>query len=104
MIATQVVPMVNSSLPLVKAYRQALGRLYDEPPTPLSLAGYVAARYTQEVLQGIDAPVTRQGALQAFSRRHAVNLGGFHIAPDARSQGAAYVTQSMIAADGRLVG
>jgi len=104
MIATQVVPMVNSSLPIVKAYRSALGRLYDEPPTPLSLAGYMAARYTHEVLQGIDGPVTRLNALQAFTRRSAVDIGGFRIAPDGRSRGTAYVTQSMIAADGRLVG
>ena len=104
MIATQVVPMVNSSLPLVKGYRVALGRLFDEPPTPLSLAGYVSARYTFEVLHGIDGPVTRQTALQAFGRRSTIDLGGFRIAPDARYQGTAFVTQSMVAADGRLVG
>jgi len=104
MIATQVVPMVNSSLPIVKAYRASLGRLFDEPATPLSLAGYVAARYTHEVLQNLDAPVTRGSALQAFARRSTVDLGGFRIAPDPRNQGAAYVTQSMISADGRLVG
>jgi ABC-type branched-subunit amino acid transport system substrate-binding protein len=104
MIATQVVPMVNSSLPIVKAYRAALGRFYDEPPTPLSLAGYMAARYTHEVLQAMDGPITRANALQAFARRSAVDLGGFRIAPDVRNRGTAYVTQSMIAADGRLVG
>lgn len=104
MIATQVVPMVNASLPVVKAYRNALGRLYDEPPTPLSLAGYIAARYTHEVLQGVDGPVTRTSALQAFARRSAVDLGGFRISPDNRGRGTAYVTQSMVAADGRLVG
>lgn len=104
MIATQVVPMVNSNVPIVKAYRTALGRLFDEPPTPLSLAGYVAARYTFEVLQGIEGTVTRATALQAFGRRSPVDLGGFRITPDARGQGTAYVTQSMVAADGRLVG
>jgi ABC-type branched-subunit amino acid transport system substrate-binding protein len=104
MIATQVVPMVNSSLPIVKAFRTSLGRLFDEPATPLSLAGYVAARYTHEVLQGLDGPVTRASAMQAFARRSTVDLGGFRIAPDTRNQGTAYVTQSMIAADGRLVG
>ena len=104
MIATQVVPMVNSSLPIVKAYRASLGRLYDEPATPLSLAGYVAARYTHEVLQGVDGPITRASAMQAFARRSTVDLGGFRIAPDTRNQGTAFVTQSMIAADGRLVG
>ncbi|MBI2749317.1 MAG: ABC transporter substrate-binding protein [Burkholderiales bacterium] len=104
MIATQVVPMVNTSLPVVKAFRGALSRLYDEPPTPLSLAGYIAARYTHEVLQGVDGPITRANALQAFARRSAVDLGGFRITPDSRGRGTAYVTQSMVAADGRLVG
>jgi ABC-type branched-subunit amino acid transport system substrate-binding protein len=104
MIATQVVPMVNSNLPVVKAYRSALGRLYDEPPTPLSLAGYMSARYTHEVLQTVDGNVNRSNVLQAFARRSAVDLGGFRIAPDARARGVAYVTQSMISADGRLVG
>ncbi len=104
MIATQVVPMVNANLPIVKAYRAALGRLYDEPPTPISLAGYIAARYTHEVLQAVDGPLTRTQALQAFARRSAVDLGGFRISPDNRARGAAYVTQSMVSADGRLVG
>ncbi len=104
MIATQVVPMVNSILPIVRAYRAALNRFFDEPPTPLSLAGYVSARYTHEVLQTLEGPINRASAWQAFARRSTVDLGGFRIAPDARSRGSAYVTQSMIAADGRLIG
>ena len=104
MIATQVVPMVNSSLPIVRAYRVALGKFFDEPPTPLSLAGYTSARYTHEVLQNMDGTINSANALQAFARRSPMELGGFRIAPDARSRGTAYVTQSMIAADGRLVG
>jgi ABC-type branched-subunit amino acid transport system substrate-binding protein len=104
MIATQVVPMVNASMPVVRAYRAALARLFDEPPTPLSLAGYIAARYTYEVLQGVDGSITRSSAMQAFARRNMVDLGGFRITPDSRSRGTAYVTQSMVAADGRLVG
>jgi hypothetical protein len=49
-IATQPVPMVTASLPVVRAYRDVMGRLFDEPPSPLSLAGFLAARYTSEVL------------------------------------------------------
>ena len=41
---------------------------------------------------------------QAFARRSAVDLGGFRIAPEGRGRGTAYVTQSMVAADGRLEG
>jgi hypothetical protein len=103
-IATQVVPLVNTSLPIVRNYRDVLGRLYDEPPTPHSLAGFMAARYTFETLQGIDAPLTRLNALQAFQRRSSMELGGFRIALDTKSRSGTFVTQSMITADGRLLG
>lgn len=104
MIATQVVPMVNANLAVVRNFRTALGRLYDEPPTPLSLAGYIAARYTFEVLQSMDGSITRASVMQAFAKRNVVDLGGYRINPDARSRGTAYVTQSMVSADGRLIG
>lgn len=103
-IATQVVPMVNSNLAIVKAYRETLGRLYDEPPTPQSLAGFVAARYTHEMLQNADGPITRLGALQAFQRRNSLDLGGFRITLESKTRSGTYVTQSMISPDGRLVG
>ena len=76
-IATQPVPLVNASLPVVRSYREALSRMFDEPPTPLSLAGYIAARYTYEVLGEIDGTITRQSALAAFQKRRNLDLGGF---------------------------
>jgi len=103
-IATQVVPLVNSSSPVVRAYRDTLGRLYDEPPTPQSLAGYLAGRYSYEVLASIDGSLSRQSVLQAFQKRGAWDLGGFRADPQLRQRGSAYVTQSMISADGRVVG
>ncbi len=103
-IATQVVPLVNSAAPVVKTYRETLGRLFDEPPTPQSLAGFIAARYAYEVLQGLDTGPSRAGVLQAFARRAPVDLGGYRIDPDPRRKSAAYVTQSMVSSDGRLVG
>ena len=33
-IATQAVPLVSASLPVVRAYREALAKLYDDPPAP----------------------------------------------------------------------
>ena len=103
-IATQPVPLVKSSLPVVRAYRETLARLFDEPPVPLSLAGFIAARYTYEVLRGIGGPLTRQNALAEFQRRADVDVGGFRISYDAQRRSATYVTQSMTTADGRLVG
>lgn len=104
-IVTQAVPMVTAaSVPIVRRYREVLARLFDEPPAPLSLAGFIAARYTFEVLADIDAPLTRASALAAFQKRSAVDLGGYRIAFDASRRSASYVTQTMLTADGRVIG
>lgn len=73
-MATQVVPMVNATLPVVKAYRETLARLFDEPATPQSLAGYIAARYTRDVLNTVEGAPTRQNTLLAFQQRHTVDV------------------------------
>lgn len=103
-IATQAVPPINGNQPIVRSYRETLNRLYDEPPTPQSLAGYLSARYAQEVLGTLEGALNRSTVLQAFARRQPLDLGGFRINPDPRRKTPAFVTQSMVAADGRLVG
>ena len=103
-IATQAVPMVTAGLPVVRRYREVLARLFDEPPVALSLAGFIAARYTYEVMADIDGPLTRSSVLGAFQKRSAVDVGGYHVAFNARGRSATYVTQSMLTADGRVIG
>jgi hypothetical protein len=88
----------------VRGYRETLARLFDEPPTPHSLAGYIAARYTYESLMLIDGPVTRSSLLQVMQRRGTIDLGGFKINLDANRRSGTFVTQSMMTADGRTVG
>lgn len=103
-IATQAVPLVNGNQPIVRSYRETLNRLYDEPPTPQSLAGYLSARYAQEVMAGVEGSLRRANVMQAFARRAPMDLGGFRIDPDKQRKSPAFVTQSMISAEGRLVG
>lgn len=103
-IATQPVPPVNSSAAVVRSYRETLARLFDEPPTALSLAGFIAARYTYEVLNDVDGVLTRQTALAAFQKRSMLDLGGFRISFNAQRRSSTYVTQTMMALDGRLIG
>ena len=103
-IATQVVPVVTASLPVVRRYREALHRFFDEPPTGLSLAGFIGAQYTYEVLADIDGPLTRASVLAAFQRRREVDVGGFRVSFDAQRRSATFVTQSMLTPDGRVVG
>lgn len=103
-IATQAVPMVNASLPVVRNYRETMARLFDEPPVSLSLAGFIAARYTFEVLRDIDGALTRQSVLAGFQRREAVDVGGYRVAFNPQRRSATYVTQSMLTIDGRVIG
>ena len=102
--AAQTVPMVNSSLPVVRAYRAAMSKFFDEPATPLSLAGYIAARYTFEVLSKVGAGLNRQSALAAFQKRESVDVGGFRVNYNATQRGSQFVTQSMMSRDGYTVG
>ena len=103
-IATQPVPMVTSSIAVVRSYRETLARLFDEPPNALSLAGFIAARYTYEVLSGMDGALTRPAVLSAFQKRADHDLGGFRISFNSQRRSSAYVTQSMMMQDGRLIG
>ena len=105
--AAQTVPMVNSSLPVVRAYRAAMSKYFDEPANPLSLAGYIAARYTFEVLNraaNTGSGLSRQTALAAFQKRESVDVGGFIVTYNAAGRGSQFVTQSMLGKDGHTVG
>ena len=103
-IATQPVPLPSNAMPLVRSYRETMTRLFDEPPTALSLAGFIAARYTFEVMNGVDATLSRKSALAAFQKRSDMDLGGFRVNFDAQRRSGGYVTQSMLARDGRAIG
>ena len=103
-IATQPVPMVTSSIAVVRSYRETLARLFDEPPTSLSLAGFIAARYTYEVLNGMEGALTRPSVLSAFQKRTTLDMGGFRISFNNQRRSSTYVTQSMMTLDGRVIG
>ena len=103
-IATQVVPVTNSSLPVVRAYRESLTKFFDEPPTPLSLAGYISARLTAEVLSSVDGAWSRASVLAVAQKTSSLDIGGFRVAFSGQRRLSSYVTQSMLTADGRVLG
>ena len=102
--AAQTVPMLNSGMTVVRAYRAAMSKFFDEPATPLSLAGYIAARYTFEVLNKVGSGLNRQSALAAFQKRESIDVGGFRVSYNAAGRGSQFVTQSMLTKDGHTVG
>lgn len=106
LILTQVVPNPQTSnLAAVRDYRVSLKLQFDEKPAHISLAGYLAARYALQVFARMERPPTRDAVLEAFDRRAADDVGGFQIGFDAtRQRGSAYVTQTLLTGDGRLIG
>lgn len=103
-IATQSVPLVTAGMPIVRAYREALARLYDEPPSPQGLAGFIAARYTAEALLHVSTPITRANFLATLQQRKPLNIGGWSVSYQDKKRLTPFVTQSMLSADGRIVG
>ena len=103
-IATQTVPLLSASLPVVRAYRAALARLYDEPPSSQGLAGFIAARYSAEMLTSLQGPLSRASLLTAMHRRQDANVGGFRVVFQGQKRTSTFVTQTMLTADGRIVG
>lgn len=103
-IATQAVPMVNAGSPVVRSYREAMARYFDEPATPHSLAGFLAARYVQAVLPGAGREPSRASVLAELRRRNDLDLGGFRISFNGGLPGSTFVTQSMLTVDGRVIG
>ncbi len=102
-IGTQAVPVVSSSIPIARRFRTALGRYFDEPPTALSLAGYISARYTAQVMQSAKS-LTRSSIYEAFLRRQTMDLDGFRVEVENGRLQSAFVTQSMVSMDGRVIG
>jgi len=107
LILTQVVPHpLRSNLPVVRDYRALLKKLFDEEPSPISLAGYMAGLYAAQALQraGGSAGATRDTLLAQCAKRQPVELRGFRFDFTDGRRGSQYVTQTLLGSDGRLVG
>ncbi|MBS7806687.1 ABC transporter substrate-binding protein [Variovorax sp. PCZ-1] len=102
-IGTQAVPVVTSSARIAQRFRQVLAKYFDEPPTALSLAGYISARYTAQVMQSAKS-LNRSAVFEAFSRRQTMEVDGFRVELENGRLQSAFVTQSMMRMDGRVIG
>ena len=104
-ILTQVVPNpYRSPLPLVGDYRALLKRLFDETPSPISLAGYIAGLYALNLTREAGSNPSRDSLLTQVGRRSTLTLGGWRVDFRDDRRGSRYVTQTLIAQDGRLIG
>jgi ABC-type branched-subunit amino acid transport system substrate-binding protein len=105
LVLTQVVPNPQTSkLDGVRTYRALLKELFDEPPSPLSLAGYFAGQYAARLLRGTTGALSRESLLAEARRRPSHDLGGFRIDFQGGTRGSVFVDQVLVRGDGRLVG
>jgi ABC-type branched-subunit amino acid transport system substrate-binding protein len=105
LMVTQVVPnpFVAES-PLLKEYLDAMHKFRDEPPSHLSLEGFVAAKALLEIVRRAGAAPTREGIAKAALQASRIDLNGMAVdlTREARKS-SPYVDLTMIRRDGSLL-
>lgn len=95
-ITTQVVPPLDSPLPVVAEARKALGGNLNV----ISLEGYIVGKLFLAIMQAIDGPITRENFLKA-ARRQPYDIGGVKADFTTDNQGSDYVGM-MLLREGRF--
>ncbi len=85
-LGTQVVPPMDSALPVVAEARKSLGKNMDF----LSLEGYIVGKLFLTIANAIDGPLTRESFLKA-ARRQPYDLGGVKVDFTTSNQGSNFV-------------
>lgn len=102
-ILTQVVPdPLHGALPVLRRYRASLARLFDEPPAPMTLAGYLAGTYVGQLLADT-GPASRVALSTALKVRRNADLGGFELDYARSLRGSTRVWQTLLTSSGRLL-
>ncbi|MFZ1642763.1 MAG: ABC transporter substrate-binding protein [Candidatus Contendobacter sp.] len=90
-IATQIVPSPDSSLPVVVEARKALGNNLDY----VSLESYIVGKLFVAIMQAIDGPLTRENFLKA-ARRQPYDIGGVKVDFTTDNQGSDFVLATVL--------
>ncbi|MDS4021975.1 MAG: ABC transporter substrate-binding protein [Candidatus Competibacter sp.] len=95
-IATQIVPSPDSSLPVAVEARKALGGNLDY----VSLESYIVGKLFVTIMQAIEGPLSREGFLKA-ARRQPYDIGGVKVDFTTDNQGSDFV-QATYLRDGQF--
>jgi hypothetical protein len=85
-IVTQIVPALDSALPVVAEARTALGQDMEE----YALEGYLVGRLFLAIARAVEGPLTRESFLKS-ARRQSYDLGGFKVDYTSDNQGSDFV-------------
>ena len=103
-VFTRVVPDPrDSKVAVVRAYKSALQRYFDEDPSPASLAGYLGGRYAAPVFSAAGSNPGRARVLSEFRRRVASNLDGWRFDFAADGRASSYVSQTLLNRNGGFI-
>lgn len=104
-VFTQGVPNPHSGrVPLVRGYRRALSRFFDEAPSPVSLAGYVTGRYAAQMFARLGATPTRAQVLAEVQQRRGATLDDWPLAFESSGRGSSFVAQMLLNTRGQFIG
>ncbi|HRC68240.1 MAG TPA: ABC transporter substrate-binding protein [Candidatus Competibacter denitrificans] len=96
-ISAQVVPSLDSALPVVADARKALGKTLDY----YSLEAYLVGRSFVTIMQAIEGPITREAFLKA-ARRQPYDVGGVKIDFTTDNQGSDFL-ETMVLQNGHFI-
>lgn len=85
-IVSQILPPLDSSLPIIVEARKALGNDLNY----VSLEGYVVARLFVEIMKAINGPLTHENFVKT-ARLHPYDVGGVKVDFTAGSQGSDFI-------------
>jgi len=94
-IMTQIVPVLNSELPIVQEAQQALG----EELSFISLEGYIVGKMFLTIMNSIEGDITRENFL-AVVRGNTFDVSGLDLDFSEDNQGSDFVTFTYVDEDG----
>jgi branched-chain amino acid transport system substrate-binding protein len=105
LLMTQVVPPVNSAtIPVAIEHRNVMKKFRDEPSSPITFEGYLAAKGLVEALRLAKGEPTRSEITRTLRRLPGIDLGGMRIQfADRNNRGTSYADIAFLRKDGTLV-
>lgn len=102
---SQVVPFpINSTMPIVREYQQAMSAAGHTDYSHLSLEGYINAKVTTEGLRRAGRTPNRAGLINAMDAMRHYNLGGMEVSfGNGAASGSKFVELTLINAQGKLI-
>jgi ABC-type branched-subunit amino acid transport system substrate-binding protein len=104
-LITQVVPNpLLANLPVLREHSSLLRRFRDEPPSHLTLEGFLAAKTLVQALRGLRSDVSRSAITNLLRTHKDYDLGGIslHFA-DGSDRGSSFVDLTLLRKDGSLL-